>query len=398
MAERFRLLILTHNFPRFQGDFAGVFIHLLARRLTDHGIDPVILAPHDPGALEYEKWDNVTIYRFRYAKRDEDESIAYRGNMHQLVLGSVTGIFKFKAFLDAYREAAFRIIDTERISVVAGHWLIPSGIVMKSIEAKFHLPMILSSHGTDIRLMSKYLQMARRYFHSFFPKLKAWTVVSSYLRDEILRVEPTLAPILQILPLPHDETLFYRDENIAREPNLVVAVTRFAEQKRVGHLIRAFALVTEQQPKARLELYASGPMQAEIEALIAKLGLKETVTIFAPIPQEQLRTVYNRAGMVVLNSFQEGFGLALSEAMLCGAPVIGVASGGIVDIIRHDDTGLLVPPDNVDALTKAMLRVMSDDPLRSCLAVNGHEFALKSYASGPLAAKFAELVRGARRL
>lgn len=398
MAERIRLLILTHNFPRFRGDFAGVFIHLLAKRLAEQGIDPVVLAPHDPGVPEKEVWDGVAIYRFRYAKRDEDETLAYRGNMHQLVLGSVSGIFKFKQFLDAYRAAALRVIDAERISVVAGHWLIPSGIVMKNIHAKFGLPMILSSHGTDIRLMSKYMQMARRYFHGFFPKLNSWTVVSSFLRDEILRLEPTLAPILQVLPLPHDETLFYRDEAIAREPNLIVAVTRFTEQKRVGHLVKAFALVSEQNADVRLELYGSGALQGEIEALIAKLGLGDRVTIIPPVPQEQLRTVYNRAGLVVLNSYQEGFGLALSEGMLCGAPVVGVASGGIVDIIQHDQTGVLVPPDNSDLLAKGILRLMNDDVLRMRLASSGREYAMKTYASGPLAARFAELVRGARRL
>ena len=89
-----------------------------------------------------ENWDGVKIHRFRYAAREEDETLAYRGNMHQLVLGSVSGIFKFKQFLDAYRAAAFRLIDAEGVTAVAGHWLIPSGIVMKSLHARFGLPMI----------------------------------------------------------------------------------------------------------------------------------------------------------------------------------------------------------------------------------------------------------------
>ena len=65
MAEEIKLLILTHNYPRYKGDYAGIFISLLARNLLKYGIKPIILAPHDPGSEEYEIIDGVTIYRFR---------------------------------------------------------------------------------------------------------------------------------------------------------------------------------------------------------------------------------------------------------------------------------------------------------------------------------------------
>ncbi len=390
---RLRLLILTHNFPRFKGDFAGVFISLLARRLSEFEIDPVVLAPHDPGAPEFELMDNISVYRFRYAEHDEDETIAYRGNMHQLVLGSVSGIFKFKLFLDAYRKAAFKVIEKEKVDAVSANWLVPSGIVLKTIAARTRLPLVLSSHGTDIRLMTKYLGISRHYFKSLFPRLSRWTVVSSFLRDEIIGLEPSVAPILEVLPLPHDETIFHPDTSIKRDPDLIVAVTRFTEQKRVDFLIRAFALVAEKHPQCRLNIFGSGPLQPQIESLISKFGLQDRVRIIRPVPQHELRSVYNSAGMVVLNSFHEGFGLALSEAMLCGAPVIGAASGGIVDIVKDRETGLLVPVDNADALAGAMLNLLGNDALRNRLADEGHRYALDTYASGRLAARFAAIVR-----
>ena len=88
MKKPIRLLVLTHNYPRFDGDFAGVFLSLLNQRLPEHQIEPVILAPHHAGAAECEEKDGVKIYRFRYAE-DSNETLAYHGNMHKLVLGSV---------------------------------------------------------------------------------------------------------------------------------------------------------------------------------------------------------------------------------------------------------------------------------------------------------------------
>lgn len=394
MNEPIRLLILTHNYPRFSGDYAGVFVALLAKQLVQNGIQPIVIAPHDAGASEEEMVDGVRIYRFRYGT-DNEETIAYRGNMHNIVLSSVSGIFKFKAFLNAFRESAFRVVEKERIQVVSGHWLIPAGIVMKSLDRRYHLPMILSSHGTDVRIMNKYMGVAFRYLKPVCAKLKSWTVVSEYLRDQIVAVDPSLRDRLTVLPLPHDETVFYRDPSVKKQAGLVVAVTRFTDQKRVDYLVKAFAQVHNKIPTANLALYGSGPLEGEVRALIASLNLGEFVSIHPPVPQAELRMVYNQAGLVVLNSVQEGFGLAMSEAMMCGTAVIGANSGGIAGIIRHNETGLLVEPDSVSSLAEGITRLLNDAPLRNRLAEAGHAHATTAYASGPLAERYAQLVRQA---
>jgi glycosyltransferase involved in cell wall biosynthesis len=397
MKEDLRLLVLTHNYPRYDGDYAGVFIALLAKRLVNLGITPIVLAPHDRDVPEYEESDGVKVYRFRYAADPVNEDIAYRGNMQQLALGSLGGALRFRSFLRSWRSAVLPIVEKERVRVIAGHWLVPAGIIMKETARRHGLPMILSSHGTDIRLMKKSGRLVYRYFKGFCHSLKKWTVVSRYLKEEILSLDSSLESIVEVLPLPHDETLFYRDDAVKRDDKLVVSVTRFTEQKRVGYLIDAFAKVLEKEPGARLELYGSGPRQSAIAQRIDKLGLKEKVTIFTPVPQEKLREVYNRAAVVVLNSFQEGFGLALSEAMMCGAAVVGTASGGILDIIKHRETGLLVPLDDSVKLAEAILELLDNDALRHRLADNGYNYARRNYASDPLAERYARMVREAAK-
>lgn len=394
MSKPIKLLMLTHNYPRFQGDFAGVFLSLLAKKLHLFDIEPIILAPHAPGLEEYEEMDGVKIYRFRYAE-DEKEVIAYQGNMHKLVLGSVNGIFQFRQFLQAFEKHALNIIEKEKIDIIAGHWLVPAGLVMKSLSKKTDIPMILSSHGTDIRLMRKYFHVLYRYLKNFCLTLKSWTVVSSFLQNGILQMDSRLSNILEILPMPHDETIFYKDEDITRDENLIVAVTRFTDQKRVDKLILASALAFQKNDLLKLQIYGAGQLQPEIESLIKKLGLTEKITIHAPLPQKELQKVYNRASIVVLNSFEEGFGLALSESMLCGAAVIGTQSGGITDIIQHEKTGLLVPVDNPEKLSDAILRLSEDSQLRDNLSDAGYKFAQETYQSKPLANRYAEILKNA---
>lgn len=395
MSADIKLLMVTHNYPRFEGDFAGIFISLLAKRLGEHGITPVVLAPHAPGAKEFEEMDGVRVYRFRYAERDEDENLAYQGSMHKLVLGSVSGIFRFKHFLDCFRRATEDVIVREQVNALAGHWLVPSGMVLKTINRRRKLPVFMYSHGTDVRLAKRYFKAIYRYMADFCQALHSWTVVSSYLKNELAAMDRRLENILEVLPVPHDESIFYKDDSVATDDNLVVAVTRFTRQKRVEYLIRAFALVVEKNSEARLEIYGGGVLQGDIEGLIDKLGLKSNVTIRPPVTQRELRTIYNRAAMVVLNSYEEGFGLALSEAMLCGTAVIGADSGGISDIIEHRQRGLLVRPDDSAALAEAIGRYLSDKELRDSMASAGLRFAGENYTSAALAARYADIVRSA---
>jgi glycosyltransferase involved in cell wall biosynthesis len=395
MAAPLNLLLLTHNFPRYRDDYAGVFLDLLARRLAEHDIRPIVVAPHDAEIPEREEYDGVRLYRFRYALNEKSETIAYRGNMQEQVAALPWGPYRFWRFLYAFKAMATRVIEREKIDIISGHWLMPAGIVMKRLARKVDLPMILSSHGTDIRLLAKQGPRVYQYFKPLTRNLYRWTVVSSFLRDQLMTVDPNLQKLVEVLPLPHDERVFFEEDGVTREDNLVVAVTRYTEQKRVEDLIRAFHWVTREEHSARLELYGSGPLEAAMQALIVELGLERQVIMHTPISQDQLRKVYNRAAVVVLNSENEGFGLALSEAMLCGAAVIGADSGGIRDIIEHDKRGLLVEVGNITKLAESILTLLANKQYRSKLARTGYSFARDTYASGPLAKRYAGLIREA---
>lgn len=378
------ILMLTHNYPRYQGDQSGVFLSVLAKKLVTFGLKPIVLAPHDNGTPEYEQVDGLKIYRFGYG---ENEDLAYNGDMQRRALQHP---IKFWRFLRSFYRAALEIIEKEKIAVIWGHWLLPAGIIMKRLARRTSLPMVLSSHGTDIRLLKKYRWLLRPYFRRFWRELRNWTVVSNYLKDEVIALLP--GNRLSVMPLPHDEAVFYKDETITRQDNLVVSVTRFTEQKRVNYLLNAFALVIRSRPEARLRIYGSGSLQQDVEWLVSDLALTNHVEIMKSVSQNELRTIYNEATVVVLNSYKEGFGLTLSEAMMCGAAVIGTDSGGIPDIIEHWKTGILVPVDDMTELAASIVELLEYASLRERLAANGYRVAHEKYASMPLAQQYSQMI------
>lgn len=390
--KNLKVLFITHNYIRTIGDYAGVFLHLLARKLAEYDIEVHVVAPHDASIPEFEKLQGVSIHRFRYAD-DDRETLAYRGDMHK-ALWKPARLILLRNFIRAAYQTACRVIDQERISIVSIHWLVPGGFVGRRLRRKYKnkIRLFLSSHGTDVRLITKY-PLVLSFFRSMIGQAEIWTVVSNYLKELITEKEAGLAGKIRVMPLPNDESVFYPDERILQDANLVVNVSRLTVQKKLDVLLEAIKRVSLKRPHIRLEIYGSGPEKAKLERKIVARGLEGRVKILRPVPQRKLRLIYNKASVVVLNSVDEGFGLTLAEAMLCRTAVIGTRSGGITDIIDDRENGLLVPPDDPIALGDEISRLLEDQKLRQRLAESGYRKAVDHFSADSLARAYARLFR-----
>jgi glycosyltransferase involved in cell wall biosynthesis len=106
-----------------------------------------------------------------------------------------------------------------------------------------------------------------------------------------------------------------------------------------------------------------------VDGLVSARGLRDRVSVLAPMPAATLARLYQGARAVVCPSLWEGFGLAALEAMACGAPVVAANRGGLPEVVG--DAGLLVDPANVDALREGMYTLAVHEPLRAALRTRG---------------------------
>ena len=164
-------------------------------------------------------------------------------------------------------------------------------------------------------------------------------------------------------------------EPVADLPQLpfVVAVGRLERQKGHDLLLRAFA-ASEAAAGHALVIIGRGQREAELRALAARLGLADRVRFvaFTDNPWSWVK----RAKLFVFPSRWEGFPNALGEALACGTPALATdCRFGPGELIRHDVSGWLVPPEDVGALAAALDRLLADDALRARLAAGGTERA-----------------------
>jgi glycosyltransferase involved in cell wall biosynthesis len=150
-------------------------------------------------------------------------------------------------------------------------------------------------------------------------------------------------------------------------PPIIVAMGRLVPQKGFDMLLDAFAPVARRHADWNLEIWGEGPQRAALERKRNALGLEQRVRLpgTTAAPHDTLR----RAGIFVMSSRREGFPMVLGEAMASGVPCVSFdCPSGPRELIRDGVDGLLVPPNDVAALTAALERLVVDRELAGRLA------------------------------
>jgi glycosyltransferase involved in cell wall biosynthesis len=146
----------------------------------------------------------------------------------------------------------------------------------------------------------------------------------------------------------------------------IVGMGRLSPEKGFDVLVRAFAQLSPWYPDWTLQILGAGPQRQELERLADSLGIRDNVQWAGWVDRPE--TVLLESSVFVLPSRYEGFPNALLEAMACGLPCIASdCESGPAEIIRNGLDGLLVPPDNVDALADALRQLVADQARRTQL-------------------------------
>jgi glycosyltransferase involved in cell wall biosynthesis len=120
----------------------------------------------------------------------------------------------------------------------------------------------------------------------------------------------------------------------------------------------------------------SPPTTQALQDQIAALRLADKVKLVGAVPPEQLTMLYTKADLFVLPSHYEGYGMAYTEAIAHGLPVIGTTAGAIPEVVPRE-AGVLVPPDDVTELTLKLMRLIGDPVERARLAAGARAWANK---------------------
>ena len=344
-----RVVWITHNYPRFAGDVAGGFLHPLALALRRAGVDVRVVAPSDAGQGGNTPLDDVPVRRVRYGSA-ASERLAYRGTMTD-ALKSPGGAFAFNRLRSALRAGAETELEGAGAdAVVHAHWWIPAGLA-----APIGVPMVLTCHGTDIRLLDRF-PMVSWLARPTFRRARVVTTVSKALAETVKqRVGIEVAPDA-IQPMP----VAVVDRPWSDRTGGAVVIGRLTEQKRVQLAIQAFAIAYRAGACATLTIVGDGPARPELERVAAQFDLADALRFTGQIDPVRIPGFLAHASCCIMPAEREGFGLAAAEALMQGVPVVACTDGGgLADIVPLSGAGRTVAPTG-GAIAAALLELIRD--------------------------------------
>jgi lipopolysaccharide/colanic/teichoic acid biosynthesis glycosyltransferase len=203
---------------------------------------------------------------------------------------------------------------------------------------------------------------------------------------------------LVVIPFGLDSRAFPASAAAPRAPGsappTVLFVGRLVAYKGVDVLLRAMSGVP-----ASLVVVGDGPLRGSLEALAQELGVAASVRFLGHVSDAERVEWYRRADLLVLPSVsrQEAFGMVQIEAMFAGRPVVSTAlPTGVPWVNRDGESGLVVPPRDVERLRAALLRLCGDPELRAALGAQARARALEHFTSIRMCTALDELCHSVR--
>jgi glycosyltransferase involved in cell wall biosynthesis len=374
------------------------FVHDLNKELVKLGIDVKVITPHSKNSQSRETMDSVTIKRFRYLPENyEINSIGISD-----VISSKFGLVKVGIMIAGFFISTFFECLKEKPDILHGHWAFPGGFIAYIMSRIFSRKYIVSIHGSDVAMIKKFKFLKKMVIKSL-NKSSYVIANSNFLKNELVSLGVKSEKIIKINVPPNfvnhstDKKFLeqFRNKFASGDKKIILFVGRLTEVKGIEYLIRA---LKEIKIDSHLIIVGEGVLLDQLKSLTRSLDLESKITFFGGANREELGWLYDISDVFVLPSIVdskgsiEGLGLVVIEAMESSLPVIGTSLGGIMDNIRHEDTGLLVNQKDPIAIARAVERITSDEKLRNTIIRNSKQI-VKEFSPEIIAEKYYEILK-----
>lgn len=267
--------------------------------------------------------------------------------------------------------------------------------LLMAVARPFRVPVIVHSHGSQFGDYYRDTTKPRRAVVRWVLRNADLVIALGPSWDARIQ-EMTPCTVAQVLnPVAVPATI----DHDAKDPGLIVCTGRLGDRKGSATLVRAFALVADRFPSARLVLAGDGDADP-VRALASELGVADRVDLPGWVSAADVTKLLSRASVFALPSRNEGLPIAMLEAMAHGVPCIVTPVGGIPDVVTDGEQALLVAPDDPTALSAALTTILADDTQARTLGDAGRAMVRDRCSTPVIAERLAECfdtVLGSRR-
>jgi glycogen(starch) synthase len=367
-----RVLILSWEYPPLIEGGLARHVRKLSEALVGLGVEVHVLTRGGEESPAEQVANGVVVHRIREPKRPTD-------------LGEfVTWVERMNSDMLA---AGVELGDRYEFDLVHGHdWLVANAC--DHLAKRFEAPLVTTIHATEY---GRHQGWVDKHPQTYIHGVERWITnrsqrviaCSHYMREQIVDIFGVAEKRVSVIPngidpddLPAQEPAELerlRSEFAAPEEKLVLLIGRLVYEKGFQLALEAMPRVVEEAPGTRFLVAGSGTHEAELHRQAEELGLMEHGTFLGWIGDDVLHSLYRIADLTVVPSIYEPFGLVALEAMASGCPCIVADTGGLREVVVHEEGGLRFRADDPEALAEVAIRVLSDDELGRRLVADAYE-------------------------
>jgi L-malate glycosyltransferase len=304
-------------------------------------------------------------------------------------------LFRFPPYSLALATKISEVAEEHDIDIWHAHYAIPHAVCallardMLPPEKRFKL--VTTLHGTDITLVGSDPSFFRTTKYAMEASCVV-TAVSDWLTQETTRefgLSKPIRTIYNFLNLDRFNNGEVRRCSFADEgEKIVMHISNFRPVKRVTDVVRTFKKIVDRVP-ARLVMVGEGPERMSAVGVAKQLGIADRVKYVSNY--ENVEQILPCADLVFQPSEHESFGLVPLEAMACEVPVLGTASGGVVEVVEHGVTGYLAEVGDTDAMAAYALEILTDEAKAREMGRKGRERALRLFSQERIVGEYEAL-------
>jgi glycosyltransferase involved in cell wall biosynthesis len=376
-----RVVILGSTYPRSEDDHEVPWLRESVNRIAARGHYVTVIAASYAGQKNHGI-DGVEIRRFRYAPARWERLTHGEGAPNKLRKNPLLKLLAV-SYLVSGAYTAWKICRSERIDILNVHWPFPHGLMACFPAWLNGVKVVSSCHSAEIALAARN-RLSTWLLAYCLRRSDAVTVNSGHTGKLVHSISGITAEVIPYgATVRIDEQTTSENEGDCQIPLLLFS-GRLIQRKGVNYLIRAMPRILAQR-KVRLVVTGDGHYRSEWEKLSHELGVSHAVEFAGFVSNEKLSrlfrscTVYVHPAIYDDRGDTEGLGVVLIEALRNRKPVVASQVGGIVDVIKDGETGLLVPQKDPEALAEAVLRVLQDPALARRLGEQGYVYATEFF-------------------
>ena len=350
------ILFLTNAYPDFETSYRGIFIKQMATLLRDEGYQINVVTPriYHRSRL-FEDQGRIKVYRFPF----------FSGNKPLIQYKTIPYFRLLLYFISGFLLTIFVALKS-KCQLIHVHWAIPTGLIGVFVGALLKKPLLVTIHGSDLRMAIKNSGWIRKLYLYVCKKACNLTCVSEFQKREIEQMGLSGEKI-SVFPMGIERRFLEvgkdRKNHLKNQHSIVVSNRNLLPIYNVSLLIHAIPLVLKEEPEVRFLIAGEGPEKTYLEEETKNLGVCSLVKFLGRILHDDMPELLGQSDIYVSTSLYDGTSVSLLEAMATGAFPVVTNIPANQQWIKDGENGFLIPPDDESILATKIIEAIRNKEL-----------------------------------